>query len=512
MRGSGPIPVRQSSSQGEAPTDGRPGVGHRHMTGSCMALVFLLSSAPLYGDGLPDPIQAPDLDTANLSSYVRSFVGPRRLPGVAVSIVGKDGPLYQAGFGKMGESGESVTEAVRFQAGPFVEAITGFAILQLADSGRIDLDEPVHHYLPGLAFRNRERTRRLTLRHLITHTSGLTAMSAFNRRVRLEKRLDHIDFSHEPGTYHQESPINYMILETVLESVTGRTYEDWVSEHVFRPLGMRSSTAHPEEALEDHVPRGNRYFFGWAVPIHNPISRLGTASTTRVMSSAEDIGLFLSLFLNGELLGNLELLSPDRIAVMMEPLEVESQTVKDNRFAKSALVPLLKRSEGRSGFHVVLTVLPEEGYGVVVLANRSGGPFLGTPDALMKGILAKLSGTEPHRYRPWERFLHAGLLVFLSAQWLIALHWRRRWMKLGRPRATAHTAPIISRLVLDLTLAAALPLIFLLHVIEMPIQAVLFYQPDWGLATILLPVFLVPTSVWRTLVHSEEWRAHDYAH
>ncbi|MEE2668654.1 MAG: serine hydrolase domain-containing protein, partial [Gemmatimonadota bacterium] len=119
------------------------------MTGACMALVFLLSSAPLHGDGLPDPIQAPDLDTASLSSYVRSFVGPRRLPGVAVSIVGRDGPLYQAGFGQMGESGESVTEAVRFQAGPFVEAITGFAILQLADSGRIDLDEPVHHYLPG---------------------------------------------------------------------------------------------------------------------------------------------------------------------------------------------------------------------------------------------------------------------------------------------------------------------------------------------------------------------------
>ena len=509
MKGSGPIPVRQSSSREGAPTDcRRSGVEHRHLKGFWMVLVFLLSSAQLYGDGLPSPIQIPDLDTANLSSYVKSFVGPGRLPGVAVAIVGKGGPLYQEGFGRMGGSGEPVTEAVQFRAGPFTEAVTGFAILQLADSGRLGLDEAVHRYLPDLAFRNRERTRRLTLRHLITHTSGLTAMSAFNRRVRLEQRFDHINFSHEPGTHRQESPINYMILEAVLESVTGRTYEDWVSEHVFLPLGMRSSTAHREGAPEDHLPRGNRYFFGWTVPISNPSFRQGTASKTRVMSSAEDIGLFLSLFLNGELLGDFEPLSPNRVAVMTESSLVEPQTVKDNRFAKSVLVPLLKRSEAQSGFHVVLTVLPEEGYGAVVLANRAGGPFLGTSDALMKGILAQLSGIEPHRYIPWERFLHTGLLIFLSVQWLIALHWRRRWMKLGRPRATAHTVPIVSRLVLDLTLAATLPLIFLLGVTEMPIQAVLLAHPDWGLATILFPVLLVPTSVWRTLVHSEEWRVH----
>ena len=78
---------------------------------------------------------------------------------------------------------------------------------------------------------------------------------------------------------------------------------------------------------------------------------------------------------------------------------------------------------------------------------------------------------------------------------------------MGGPRATAHTVPILSRFVVDLTLAAALPLIFLLGVAQMPIQTVFSAYPDWGLATILLPVLLVPTAVWRTLVRSEEWRA-----
>ena len=59
-----------------------------------------------------------------------------------------------------------------------------------------------------------------------------------------------------------------------------------------------------------------------------------------------------------------------------------------------------------------------------------------------------------------------------------------------------------------LTLAAALPLVFLLGVAEMPIQAVFAAYPDWGLATILLSMLLVPTAVWRNLVRSEEWRAH----
>ena len=126
----------------------------------------------------------------------------------------------------------------------------------------------------------------------------------------------------------------------------------------------------------------------------------------------------------------------------------------------------------------------------------------------MEGILARISGGESDPFMPWERLLHVGLLILVSAQTLIALHWLRRWRTLGGPRATAHTVPIIARFVLDLTLAAALPLVFLLGVAEMPIQAVFAAYPDWGLATILLPMLLVPTAVWRNLVRSEEWRAH----
>jgi len=397
----------------------------------------------------------------------------------------------------MADSGEPVTAAARFPAGALAGAVTTLAILQLADSGRIALDERVTLYLPDLAFRSAERARRLTVRHIMMHTSGLSAMSAFNRRVRLERRLDHIDLSHEAGTRQQISPVNDMILEAVIESVTGQGYADWVAEHVFAPLGMRSTTAHgmavvvaaEVAAVVADAPRGYRYVFGLPVPTRNSGALRGPAATTMLVSSAEDIGRFLSLFLNGGRLGDREILSADGVAVMLE-------------------TPSLARSEGRAGFHAVLAVLPDEGYGVVVLANRSGGPLMSAPDALMEGILARLSGRESAPYMPWERLLHVGLLIVVGVTGLLALHWRRRWRALGGPRAMAHTAPIISRFVLDLTLAAAMPLIFLLGVVQMPIQAVLSAHPDWGLATILFPTLLVPTAVWRSLVHSEEWRIH----
>ena len=317
------------------------------MIGFRQSVGLVLASTQLSGGGgVGEPIQAPDFDTTGLSTYITSFVGTGRLPGVAVAVVGRDGPLYQAGFGRMEDSGEPLTAAVRFPTGPFAHAVTALAILRLTDSGRIALDEPVQRYLPDLTFRNRERTRRLTIRHLVTHTSGLTAMSAFNRRVRLERRLDHIDLSHEPGTHRQASPINGMILEAVIESVTGRKYDDWVSEHVFGPLGMQSSTAHGEGAPEGYVPRGHRYFFGWLVPIRDPSAAGGSETTTRVVSSAEDIGRFLSLFLNGGRLEDRQLLSADGVDVMMEPPAVAPGRVSDNRLARSARASSLDGSGG----------------------------------------------------------------------------------------------------------------------------------------------------------------------
>jgi len=460
-----------------------------------LPVVLVLASTQLSaGGGPPSPPQAPSFDTTGLSTYVGSFVGRGRLPSVAVTVVGRDGSLYQAGFGRMADSGGPVTAAVTFPAGALAGAVTALAILQLTDSGRIALDERVALYLPDLAFRSAERAGRMTVRHLMMHTSGLSAMSAFNRRVRLERRLDHIDLSHEPGTRQQISPINDMILEAVLEAVTGQRYADWVAEHVFAPLGMRSTTAHGTAAVVVVVaavvadaPRGHRYVFGLPVPTGNSGALRGPAATTMLVSSAEDIGRFLSLFLNGGRLGDREILSADGVAVMLE-------------------TPSLARSEGRAGFHAVLGALPDEGYGVVVLANRSGGPLMSAPDALMEGILARLSGRESAPYMPWERLLHVGLLIVVGVTGLLALHWRRRWRTLGGPRAMAHTAPVISRFVLDLTLGAAMPIIFLLGVVQMPIQAVLSAHPDWGLATILFPTLLVPTAVWRSLVRSEEWR------
>jgi CubicO group peptidase (beta-lactamase class C family) len=463
------------------------------MAPALFVVLVLASTQSSDGGGSPGPPQAPGFDTTGLSAYVGSFVGRGRLPSVAVTVVGRDGSRYQMGFGRIIDSGEPVTAAAKFPVGALAGAVTTLAILQLADSGRIALDERVALYLPDLAFRSAERARRMTVRHLMMHTSGLSAMSAFNRRVRLERRLDHIDLPHEPGTRQQISPINDMILEAVLEAVTGQRYADWVAEHVFAPLGMRSTTAHGTAvvvaAVVADAPRGHRYVFGLPVPTGNSGALRGPAATTMLVSSAEDIGRFLSLFLNGGRLGDREILSADGVAVMLE-------------------TPSLARSEGRAGFHAVLGALPDEGYGVVVLANRSGGPLMSAPDALMEGILARLSGRESAPYMPWERLLHVGLLIVVGVTGLLALHWRRRWRALGGPRAMAHTAPVISRFVLDLTLGAAMPIIFLLGVVQMPIQAVLSAHPDWGLATILFPTLLVPTAVWRSLVRSEEWRIH----
>ena len=135
-----------------------------------------------------------------------------------------------------------------FQTASVAKTLTSTAILQLRDRRKLELDQPVRRYLPEFPF------EAITLRHLLSHTSGLPDLELYEAAVqkdpaRVIRNADVIPalrawprpLEFKPGDQFSYGNTNYMLLALVIERVSGQTYSEYLERHVFRPAGMRDS-------------------------------------------------------------------------------------------------------------------------------------------------------------------------------------------------------------------------------------------------------------------------------
>ena len=132
------------------------------------------------------------------------------IPGLALGIVHNDEVVHLRGFGEARPSGRTVTPQTPFILASASKSITALAIMQLVESGRVDLDAPVRRYLPGFRVADEAASARITVRHLLHHTSGLPEDSAFGPMLSNDVRdealsdrvraLGDVQLSHGVGT------------------------------------------------------------------------------------------------------------------------------------------------------------------------------------------------------------------------------------------------------------------------------------------------------------------------
>ena len=157
------------------------------------------------------------------------------VPGLAVAIL-KDGKTaWSRGFGarKAGEN-TPVDADTLFGAASLSKPVFTYAILRMRDENLIDLDRPLWNYLPYEDLPAVEQSKQITARHVLSHSTGLQNWR-FNRDQKLE-------FAFKPGERFQYSGEGFYYLQRVLESITGRGFEEYMQEQVLKPLGMANST------------------------------------------------------------------------------------------------------------------------------------------------------------------------------------------------------------------------------------------------------------------------------
>ena len=320
-------------------------------------------------------------------------------PGTVVAVVRGGDVAFARGYGLANlEYGTPNTAATPYHVASVSKQFTAFAIALLEREGRLSLDDDVRAYLPEVpAF-----GPTITLRHLLTHTSGLRdlwdlwVMSGglmgdvirqddFLRLVERQRELNFV-----PGTEAMYSNTGYTLLAEVVERVTGSAFGDWMEAHVFTPLGMRSTHVHDFARV---VPQRAYSYQPGTGGYGNDVLSYANAGPTGLFTTAEDLARWLRNFHTGEVGG------PEVLARMQErAVLTDGDTVA---FALGLVVDEqrgLRRiwhNGNDAGFRTMLVYYPELDAGVVVLSNVGSFNAVGTAVRVAEAFFEAEMGPRP---------------------------------------------------------------------------------------------------------------------
>ena len=224
------------------------------------------------------PASAADFSAAD--DLMPRLMSQDNVPGAALALI-KDGAIVmEKGYGLRDLAAHSpVTTATLFNIGSISTSFTALGLAQLVDEHRVELDAPVVRYLPDLRFSDPQAGQRVTLRQLLSHTSGLPAdeqwpSEAPSTREGIVAEFANMPFSAQPGTRFQYCTRCIVLAASVLERVTGQSWEAYTRAHIFAPLQMTTAAFGPsglERAADRARPYRHDTVFGF-VPI--PWTRL----------------------------------------------------------------------------------------------------------------------------------------------------------------------------------------------------------------------------------------------
>jgi CubicO group peptidase (beta-lactamase class C family) len=329
---------------------------------------------------------AGEIDTARIDAYIEEVMAADRIPGLALAIVREDRVIYMQGYGTTGVNDTPITPNTAFQLGSMSKSFTALAIMQLVENSSIDLDAPVQRYLPTFQVGSPASAEAITIRHLLHHTSGIpgNAPRASGTDQSLQAQvaaLASAELSHEPGTTYEYASPNYIVLGRIVEVISGISFAEYVEQRIFRPLEMTHSYTAIEVAHAGDFANGHQLWFGFPVVSSLPYEpgRLPTAS---LMSSAADLAHYLIAQLNEGQFSGESVLS---LGLMQEMHTPEVAAEDDQQYAMGWRVGPINgiRAVHHGGilpdYRGKMVMLPEEGWGVVVLTNVS--TIMGRPSS-----------------------------------------------------------------------------------------------------------------------------------
>jgi CubicO group peptidase (beta-lactamase class C family) len=330
-----------------------------------------LRIVPRPGDAAPVArLAEPQLIVALKAELEKSTSAGRFSGAVLLARSGK--PVFEQTYG-LADREHNVPNRLdtRFHIGSMNKMFTATAVLQLAQAGKINVNDPIGKYLTD--YPNKDVATKVTVHHLLTHTGGtgdIFGPQFDQHRFDLKQLRDYVALygqrgpEFEPGSKHVYSNYGFLLLGVLIERVSGQSYYDYVRQHVFIPAGMKRTDSEPESTQVSGRSVGYMRQGSQWTPNTNTLPYRGT-SAGGGYSTVEDLLAFANALNSHKLLDaqHTALLTTGKVDAM-PGVRYAYGFMDANRDGH-----WLGHGGGAPGMNGELRIYPDSGYVIAVLAN-----------------------------------------------------------------------------------------------------------------------------------------------
>lgn len=325
-------------------------------------------------------------DYSSVDKQIAEDIEKYHIPAMALAVVDKDSVLFEKTYGNC----ESIDQP--FIIGSMSKSFTAIAVMQLYEQGKLNLDSPIDEYIDTSEwFVKNTNHSRITVKNLLNHTSGITSYQTFGSLKSTEQY----------GSYEYANA-NYGLLGLIIEAVSGMSYEQYIDQNIFEPIGMSHSAASLEKSKENGLIDGYRNYFG--IPIAgnpNYPDKIHKGTWTNIpagylSSSLSDMEKYLQMYLrDGDYILSGECI--DRMFYDNVPAGDGTYYGMGWNYEKKMFRnPVLMHAGLVENYTSSMFILPDERKAVVVLVNMND--YL-VGNNLLGNIVVPLFG-EPKRELP----------------------------------------------------------------------------------------------------------------
>ena len=377
---------------------------------SRLVLMTTLAACALPGcNSLPKKVSSEKRgEIKSHSRELRAFINDRleryKAAGVSVALIGPNGVLWSDGFGYSDIAGKvPATPETVYRVGSLSKLLTATAVMQMDQGERLDIDSPVHDYLPQFGIKSRYvEAGPITPRQLLTHHAGLPGdlnqgMWSSQPFTGVTGRLQQEWAAYPPGLVSSYSNVGYDVLGHMVENVSGERFQDYMKGALFNPLGMTHSAYVETPRIQRLLARGYRNGQAEELLPMRDLPALG------LYASAMDLSRFVQMVINrGEVNGR-RILAAEQLDEMFEVQNENVALDYDVRMGLSwfqdpgglsGVGPVERHGGVTMLFNSQMIVLPRHQLGVVVLSNSANTRRMVTEIAefALRGALQDYAG------------------------------------------------------------------------------------------------------------------------
>jgi len=360
-----------------------------------------------------------NFDPSVITNFIIDKISRYKMPSLSINIVKEDEIIYSRGFGFRDlKRGIPATAKTIYGIGSITKSFTALSIMKLYEDGKIDLNDPISKYLPlDLVIKD----KKITIHHLLTHSSGIPAMAYAEALLRgyFETSDIWLPFSYsddvvdymanasewavvEPGKRFFYLNEGYVLLGKIIEKVSNFNYREFVKNNILKPLKMNDSffigeEVHGKEVAKPYIICSDGSKKEASVPG-------GILADGGIMSTSEDLAKYITMLINRGRYNGESIISKEGIELMENPyIKIPWQVYGGDSYGYGLIIHpnfigerLIEHGGSLLVYTAFIGYIPRVKVGVAILANSSGYPLFNIGTYVLAYMLGKSPNELPN--------------------------------------------------------------------------------------------------------------------